>query len=121
MFGILRSLASALEGHAPLGDVDHPDAPFLWAVACGEIREARNAFNSKLHPLSFGRDPEAHIPPFGTYSGEDGPRGYTSRDAKIIDRWLNECHSQSADVGGYVVEATDDEQWMRVEGHWERL
>jgi len=86
-------------------DSDHPDAAFKWARAAGWPMGARTR---GLDPLSCGGG--------RAYDGENGPLGFTTRDAELLDAYFAAANSIGAECGGYVVVATNGEEWDRYNG-----
>jgi hypothetical protein len=77
-----------------------PDCAFKWARDAGWPMVAKGA---GLSPLSFGGG--------RAYNGEDGPLGFTTRDATLVKTYLDVCARAGLDVGGLTIEATNGEEW----------
>ena len=102
---------AAIRATRKWADSDHPDAAFKWARAAGWPMGPRTR---GLDPLSCGGG--------RAYDGENGPLGFTTRDAELLDAYFAAANSIGADCGGWVVVATNGEEWDRYNGggRWRR-
>jgi hypothetical protein len=78
----------------------HPNCAFKWAADAGWPRGTRHPGQS---PLSFGGG--------RAYNGEDGPLGFTTRDARLVNTYLDAAVAAGIDAGGVTIEATDGSEW----------
>ena len=114
MFGsIIKAFKEGFrESAVSVGDTDDPDAPFKWGRRCGIVRNHHEvSVWVDLHPLSVGGG--------SAYDGSNGPLGFTTRDADLIDSFIRAARAQGEDVGGWVIEATDGVEWQRSDGAWD--
>lgn len=110
MFGSL--FRTIKESVVSVGNTDDPDAPFKWAQRCGVRRDPKVFAWVDLHPLSVGGGEP--------YDGVNGPYGFTTSDAELIDSFIRAARSQGEDVAGWIVESNDGDEWQRCDGAWDK-
>ena len=114
MFGLFKEIKKTMVSTNP----DDPDGPFNWARAVGyEVHQKW----TDCHKMSLGDSTSWRVSSDTRYDGTDGPSGFCTRDAQILDEYIAECRRRGEDVGGWIVEGVNGDEWERtLSGEWER-